>query len=94
MPTIRIFACLALPAVVLFFGLNHADAQGTPDARQACTPDAMRLCSDVIPDVQKVTACMMAKRSQLSAECRLAMAGGGGHGAHHRGRVHCKRHCG
>jgi hypothetical protein len=93
MHTIRIIVCLALPAAVLFFGLNHASAQGTPDARQACTPDAMRLCSDVIPDVQKVTACMMAKRSQLSAECRLAMAGGG-HAAHHRGRVHCKRHCG
>jgi hypothetical protein len=90
MQTIRIIAWLALPAAVLLCGLDGAGAQGTPDARQACTPDAMRLCSDFIPDVQKVTACMMSKRSQLSAECRLAMGGGGQ--ARHRGHVHCGKH--
>jgi hypothetical protein len=59
-------------------GVGGAAAQqGTPEARQACTPDAMRLCSDFIPDVAKVTHCMMAKRGQLSAACRAAMAGGG-----------------
>ena len=29
---------------------SGAAAQGTPEARQACTPDAMRLCSDFISD--------------------------------------------
>ena len=58
-------------------GVGGAAAQqGTPEAREACTPDAMRLCSDFIPDVAKVTRCMMAKRGQLSAACRMAMAGG------------------
>lgn len=68
------FVCwLALPVGALLFGVNAAGADDA-DVRQACTPDAMRLCSDVIPDVPKVTACMNAKHSQLSQECRSAMA--------------------
>jgi hypothetical protein len=86
------FACRTLlPAGLLLIaiaamGMGDAAAQqGTPEARQACTPDAMRLCSDFIPDVAKVTRCMMAKRGQLSAACRMAMAGGGQRGAYRVG---------
>jgi hypothetical protein len=61
---------------LFFYGLAGAGAQGV-DVRQACTPDAMRLCSEFIPDEAKITSCMMAKRALLSPECRLAMAGGG-----------------
>jgi hypothetical protein len=50
---------------LLFCRLDGASAQGSDAARQACTPDAMRLCSDVIPDVARVTACM--KRSTGSS---------------------------
>ena len=42
----------------------------TPEQEQACTPDAFRLCSAAIPDVGRVTACMVAKKSQLSPACR------------------------
>ena len=42
----------------------------TPEQEQACTGDAFRLCSAEIPDVARVTACMDAKRSQLSPACR------------------------
>jgi hypothetical protein len=42
----------------------------TADQQQACTGDAFRLCSGAIPDVDQVTACMVAKRSQLSPGCR------------------------
>jgi hypothetical protein len=80
----------------LFFGhLNNAAAQGSDAVRQACTPDAMRLCSDVIPDVPRVTACMKAKSSQLSDACRVAMRGEGGgkrtrryHGHYHHYHHH------
>lgn len=51
--------------------------QVSQSARQACTPDAMRLCSDYIPDVGKITACMRAKSAQLSEPCRAAMNGEG-----------------
>jgi hypothetical protein len=63
---------LAVPVGVLLYGLGGASAQGV-DVRQACTPDAMRLCSEFIPDVAKITACMTAKRAQLSQLCRTAM---------------------
>jgi hypothetical protein len=42
----------------------------TPEEQQACQPDAFRLCGSEIPDVDRVTACMVAKQSQLSPECR------------------------
>jgi hypothetical protein len=73
-------------------GVGGAAAQqGTPEAREACTPDAMRLCSDFIPDVAKVTRCMMAKRGQLSAACRMAMAGGHRAGAYRAGGYRAAR---
>ena len=77
----------------LFYRLDGASAQGSDAARQACTPDAMRLCSDVIPDVAKVTACMKAKYRQLSEPCRVAMRAPSGT-ARHRGHYHHHyRHC-
>jgi hypothetical protein len=42
----------------------------TPEQEQACTGDAFRLCSSEIPDISRVTACMVAKKSQLSPACR------------------------
>jgi len=41
----------------------------TPEQEQACTGDAFRLCSSEIPDVGRVTACMVAKKDQLSPPC-------------------------
>jgi len=79
---IACFVCLlALVAGASLYGLEGAAAQGSPEAQQACTPDAMRLCSQFIPDVPKVTACMKAKYAQLSEPCRIAMRGGSGHRA-------------
>ena len=42
----------------------------TQEQQQLCTGDAMRLCSSEIPDVDRVTACMIAKRAQLSDGCK------------------------
>jgi len=77
----------ALAAALLLIGMStmgitDAAAQGSPEARQACTPDAMRLCSEFTSDVSQTTKCMMAKRGQLSAACRMAMAHGTAHHAH------------
>jgi hypothetical protein len=35
----------------------------------------MRLCGNYVPDVQRITACMHAKRSQLSPRCRAVFGG-------------------
>jgi hypothetical protein len=73
MPTIRLVCALALPVGILLGSLGAANAQGSDAAREACTPDAMRLCNEFIPDEAKVKSCMLSKRSQLSEACRLAM---------------------
>jgi hypothetical protein len=46
-----------LPAALLLIGIGvmvttGAAAQGTPEVRQACSPDAMRLCSDFLSDAR------------------------------------------
>jgi hypothetical protein len=41
----------------------------TPEQQQACTPDAMRLCGEFVPNVDAITACMIQKRAQLSPQC-------------------------
>ena len=60
-----------MAATILAFGLmTTASLAYTPEQQQLCTGDAMRLCSSEIPDVDRVTACMIAKRSQLSDGCK------------------------
>ena len=69
-------AVLALAALSLGLGLAApAAAQGTPQQQQACQPDAFRLCSEFVPDVAKIQACMSRKRAQLSPACRAAIVG-------------------
>jgi hypothetical protein len=42
----------------------------TPEEQQACSGDAFRLCGADIPDVDRITACMIRNKSQLSPGCR------------------------
>lgn len=44
-------------------------------ARDACTHDAFRLCSDAIPDVARTRACLVRHRNSLSPLCRAAFSG-------------------
>ena len=60
-----------LLATVVGVSISPAAGQTyTPEQEQACTGDAFRLCSAEIPDVGRVTACMVAKKDQLSPPCR------------------------
>ena len=43
------------------------------EARQMCTGDAFKLCSSEIPNIPKITACMISHRAQLSSGCRAVM---------------------
>ncbi|MGY3076412.1 hypothetical protein ACVWZZ_002783 [Bradyrhizobium sp. LM6.10] len=54
-------------AVLIHPGAGFAYSQ---EEQQACTPDAMRLCGDFVPNVDAITACMIQKKSQLSPQCR------------------------
>jgi hypothetical protein len=43
----------------------------TPEQQQACSGDAMRLCGAYVPDVDRITVCMIENKSQLSPGCRV-----------------------
>lgn len=42
----------------------------TPEEQAACQPDAFRLCGSEIPNIDRVKACMVARRAELSPECK------------------------
>ena len=59
-------------ATVLALLMQPTTSQAyTQEQQAACSGDAFRLCSSEIPDVDRVTACMVAKKSELSPECRV-----------------------
>jgi len=58
---------------VSLFAVPTASYAFSSEARQMCTGDAFRLCSFEIPDVSRITACMMKQRASLSAGCRTVM---------------------
>ena len=45
----------------------------TAEAQQMCMGDAFRLCSSEIPNIPKITACMVKHRTDLSPGCRAVM---------------------
>ena len=72
-----IMAFAALVGCALTFAASPAAAQQwTPEQRAACEPDAMRLCNQYVPDVQRVSACMSARSRYLSPACRAVFRGG------------------
>ena len=42
-------------------------------ARQMCTGDALRLCSSEIPNIARITACMVRNKANVSQGCRAVM---------------------
>jgi hypothetical protein len=42
----------------------------SPQQEQMCTGDAMRLCGEYIPNVDRITTCMVQKYSELSDGCK------------------------
>jgi hypothetical protein len=76
----RLLLCAAgavLAVSVVAGGTRPAAAQAS-DAAERCTPDVMRLCSEFIPDADRIVVCLKAKRRQLSPGCLGALSGGGG----------------
>jgi hypothetical protein len=69
----RIIGTLALSvalAALIVVALPRAGHAYTPEEQAACQPDAFRLCGSEIPNIDRVKACMVAKRAQLSPECK------------------------
>jgi len=57
-------------AISLILGPAPGYALGTESERAACTSDVFRLCGSEIPNVDRIIACMKAKRASLSAPCK------------------------
>lgn len=50
------------------------DRPATPEEREACTPDVFRFCGSHIPDAGAITACLRAKFTNLSDQCRYVIS--------------------
>jgi hypothetical protein len=68
------FSKTIIAASLAFGMLTTASQAYSPEQQQLCTGDAMRLCSSEIPDVERVTACMIRQKAQLSDGCRSVFA--------------------
>src|ERR1700712_2486887 len=69
---IRNFQVGLLLATALSVSMWSSAGQAyTPEQQQACSGDAFRLCGPEIPDVDRVTACMVRNRAQLSPGCKV-----------------------
>ena len=74
-PTRARLAALAVALALSFVSTaGHATTQViTAEMRAACTADAFRLCFSEIPNVERITACMRAKRASLTEQCRAVV---------------------
>ncbi len=52
---------------------NGARTKNEAARRHACVDDALRFCSDFIPNVDLITSCMKKNRWRLSEKCRSAI---------------------
>lgn len=68
--------CAALGLALGLFvmaGAMRAGAQ-TADAADLCSSDVMRLCSEFVPDSDRIVSCLKSKRRRLTAQCREALS--------------------
>jgi hypothetical protein len=61
---------LSIGGVVLVQNPAFSQHSGTLEQQLACTPDVFRLCSDQIPDENRIVACLRQNTPQLSGACR------------------------
>jgi hypothetical protein len=67
-------AGLVLAFAVSFSALSPSSSFAfSAEAQQMCTGDAFRLCSSEIPNVSRITACMIKQRANLSSGCRVVL---------------------
>jgi hypothetical protein len=84
--TYRAALLVAGITVSVLVGANSgwsAEYRGTQDQQQACTPDVMRLCSDSVPDVNRIVTCLRRNRSNLSPACGSVFGAGAAHRPRH-----------
>ncbi|PNG26204.1 hypothetical protein CR492_09960 [Methylocella silvestris] len=64
-------AFFAVALLSLWAGAALAQGfEGTAEEREACTPDALSICSSAIPDPTRVKECLIQHVSELSPGCK------------------------
>lgn len=71
-------ATAGLLTMLLIAGSASPAAAQASDAADKCTGDVMQLCSEFVPDADRIVVCLKAKRRQLTPACLGAMSGGKG----------------
>lgn len=61
---------LAIGGILAQSAASAQEYRGTMEQQMACTPDVWRLCSDQVPDVNRIVACLQQNTPQLSSGCR------------------------
>lgn len=61
---------LALTAAIAIVAHSTQSHAYSAEQQRLCTGDAFRLCSSEIPNVDRITACMMKQKASLSAGCK------------------------
>ena len=69
----KIGIAFAVVAFCLGFASVRASA-GAQEDQQACMNDALTVCSEFIPDRDRVAGCLISNRSRISQACRMALA--------------------
>ena len=67
----QVSAILAVAAILTT--LASPSFAFTAEAQRQCTGDAFRLCSSEIPNIGRITACMVKNRPSLSSGCRVEL---------------------
>jgi hypothetical protein len=60
-------------ALLLAAAATTPAAAQASDAAERCTPDVMRLCSEFVPDSDRIVGCLKKKRRQLTSSCLKAL---------------------
>ena len=64
---IALGVALSIGGMVAASAVSAEEYRGTMEQQMACTPDVWRLCSDQIPDVNRIVACLQQNSPQLSS---------------------------
>ena len=73
MNTVRNVSAVLAVAASLSAVTSTTSHAFSAEARSMCSGDAFRLCSAEIPNIPKITACMIKQRANLSSGCRTVM---------------------
>jgi hypothetical protein len=71
--TVRKVSLTLVFAASLYAVSSTSSFAFSAEAQQMCTGDAFRLCSSEIPNIPKITACMIRQRASLSSGCRVVL---------------------